>query len=634
MTNAPLPDSSELTRENFIHSGWKEILGDSPMDHYQKAHHKFSTAISKAHEDGDLPRAKILLLLAAACSMLLTNKSPSEPFAPLATGYGISTDTLDSFSDPDINFLAEILDEVDHHMLKGRLADIIWLRKTPTDVSFALEAIDNYRSLDLNKESWVTDIGDCWKRALILSLMLRQGAENRTKEIEEKLLTALNSASTDDHHFGYWLATTLKESKLGKNNEANIANKLKDLGDEFESGGNFYAARDYYRLAGIWFRDSGEANTHIDMQAKVAEGWIKEANQMMSSNNPSAIPAVGFYDNAIQAYREIPNYERGARKINERITELIHLHEDASQRASEELKPVRTPGVDLTDAVRESRTSVEGKEPQEALAYFISLHRANAQRIRQTSLENLQNFPYIALASQTIISHDGRVAGRTQGVALSGTPEENEPIVWAQMQRNYALEIGLIVQGGIKPALEVIRIEHHLRETDFINLARNSPAVPPGREELFGKALYHGYENDFTTAIHLLTPQIEHMIRYRLKAAGVNTLHTNQQGIQDEKALSSLVEAPEFEEIFGEDLAFEIKSLFSDHLGPNLRNNVSHGLFTAEECQSDASIYAWWLALKIVFRTYWAAYRRTGTDHDTTEGETNNENHGEPNHQE
>ena len=265
MTNAPLPDSSELTKENFIHSGWKEILGDSPMDHYQRAHHKFSTAISKAHEDGDLPRAKILLLLAAACSMLLTNKSPSEPFAPLATGYGISTDTLDSFSDPDINFLAEILDEVDHYMLKGRLADIIWLRKTPREVNFALEAIDNYRSLDLNKESWVTDIGDCWKRALILSLMLGAGAGNRLAELEKAFVTALDSATKEDDYFGHWLAQILKEFKLGRDDEANIANKLQDLGTKFENDGKFYAARDHYRLAGIWFRDSGETAKHIDM---------------------------------------------------------------------------------------------------------------------------------------------------------------------------------------------------------------------------------------------------------------------------------------------------------------------------------------------------------------------------------
>ena len=634
MTNAPLPDSSELTRENFIHSGWKEILGDSPMDHYQRAHHEFSTAISKAQEDGDLPRAKIFLLLAAACSMRLTNKSPSEPFAPLATGYGISTETLDSFSDPDINFLAEILDEVDHPMLKARLADIVWLKGTSRDVRFALEAIDNYRLLNLNKESWVTDIGDCWKRAIVLSLMLGGGAGNRVGEIEEKILSALDSATTDDQYFGHWLARILKEFRLGKDNEADIASKLKGLGDEFENGGNFYAARDYYRLAGVWFRDSGEATKHIDMQVEVAEGWVKETEQRMSSNNPSALVSMGFYDNAIQAYREVPNSERESRKINERITKLIQLHEDASQRALGEMKTVSTPGLDITKAVIQSRNSVKGKEPLQALANFISLHRANAQRIRQTSLENLKQSPFAALISHTVLGHDGRVAGKTQGVSLSGTPEENEPTVWAQMQQNYALEVDLVVRGGIMPALEVIRIEHQFREADFIDLTKNSPAVPPGREGLFGKALYYGYEDHFATAIHLLTPQVEHMIRYRLKTAGVNTLHIDQQGIPDEKGLSSLVEAPEFEEIFGEDLAFEIKSLFSDHLGPNLRNNVSHGLFTTEECQSIASIYAWWLALKIVFRTYWAAYQRTKTDQETTEGDTNNGNHGEPNPQE
>ena len=34
-------------------------------------------------------------------------------------GYGISAETLDSFSESDTNFKAEILDEVDHPMLKA-----------------------------------------------------------------------------------------------------------------------------------------------------------------------------------------------------------------------------------------------------------------------------------------------------------------------------------------------------------------------------------------------------------------------------------------------------------------------------------------------------------------------------------
>ena len=58
MTNAPFPDSSELTREDFIRSGWKEILRKSPISHYQEASNDFSSAMSNAQEEGDLPRAK------------------------------------------------------------------------------------------------------------------------------------------------------------------------------------------------------------------------------------------------------------------------------------------------------------------------------------------------------------------------------------------------------------------------------------------------------------------------------------------------------------------------------------------------------------------------------------------------
>ena len=175
--------------------------------------------------------------------------------------------------------------------------------------------------------------------------------------------------------------------------------------------------------------------------------------------------------------------------------------------------------------------------------------------------------------------------------------------------------------GWIIPALDIMHTEHRFTEADFIALARNSPEVPPGREELFGKALFNGYEYDFATALHLLTPQIEHMVRYRLKSVGAITTHTDQHGIEDEKGLSSLVGDPMFEQYFGEDLAFEIRALFCDHFGANLRNNVSHGLITTQECYSPHSIYAWWLGLKIVFRTYWAAYQLHIADQDSPEDE-------------
>ncbi len=123
-------------------------------------------------------------------------------------------------------------------------------------------------------------------------------------------------------------------------------------------------------------------------------------------------------------------------------------------------------------------------------------------------------------------------------------------------------------------------------------------------------ALFSGYDNDFVTTLHLLVPQIEHMVRYHLKSAGVKTTTLDNRGIETENGLSTLIELPECEKIFGEDLTFEIKALFCDACGPNLRNELAHGLLDDKACQTVYAVYAWWLGLKLVFNTFWNAARK------------------------
>ena len=244
--------------------------------------------------------------------MMLTNKSRSEPYGPMWVGNGRSSPTPDWFSESDINFLAEILDDVDDPMLKGRLADLVWL-KTPGGARFALEAIDSYRSINLTEETWASEVGDCWKRALTLTRMLGEGAEDHIQEMEEYLLAKFGLTTSDDKFFGHWLAETLKEFGMGRNQEEPIAEKLEVLAQGFEEGGDFYGGRDYYRLAGEWFRAAGQGSRQTDMTVAAAEGYVKDAKARMSSDNPSALVAVGFYDGAIQTYREIPRTERASR---------------------------------------------------------------------------------------------------------------------------------------------------------------------------------------------------------------------------------------------------------------------------------------------------------------------------------
>jgi hypothetical protein len=137
--------------------------------------------------------------------------------------------------------------------------------------------------------------------------------------------------------------------------------------------------------------------------------------------------------------------------------------------------------------------------------------------------------------------------------------------------------------------------------------------VPVGRERIIAKALFAGYDNDFVTALHILIPQLEHLVRFHLKQHGAKTTNLDKNGIENEKGLSTLMELPEIETIFRKDLSFEIKALFCDPFGPNLRNELAHGLLDYEEAQSIYSIYAWWLGLSIIFNMFWNA-KHSGTD--------------------
>jgi hypothetical protein len=202
------------------------------------------------------------------------------------------------------------------------------------------------------------------------------------------------------------------------------------------------------------------------------------------------------------------------------------------------------------------------------------------------------------------------------GTSLSESFTESDEIALrAEMMRDYGILLSLVVQGTIWPAHQAMLLEHRLSDADFIGLARNSPIVPKGREGLFGKALSKGYDRDFVVALHLLVPQIEHMVRFHLKNAGAITTNLDKDGIEMENGLSTLIDLPEAQSVFGKDLVFELKSLFCDSLGSNLRNEIAHGLLEEEECYSVHAIYAWWLSLRIVINTWWnSSHQREQAD--------------------
>ena len=607
------PEDLAISLDDFVASGWKQVLSQAPRKDYSTMWQAFSAAARRSIEQGQNEYGKVFWLLADACSMMLSPSSPNEPFKPFAVFHDRRSVVPDDFHDADILFFGEIVDAVDDDWLKARLSDLVWLKGKPRNTAFALKAIDAYRGLSLDTDTWIHGGRDCWPRAISLARMLKGVAGDRLAQMEAKIVVAFNAATRADGFLGLWLSDLLKSNGLGRVHRADMARKLEALAHEFDGEGDLHRAREYFSAAANWHKAIPDEDKAAEMTAAVAEGWVKEAIARTASTSQSHMVAASFYENAIQTYRTIPKAERAKHRVDERIAELRARLNDSGERSLEEMGMIRTPAVDITQIVENARKSVTGKSEQEALLAFANLYGgANADELRSSALERMRQYPLQSLFSATVISRDGRVIAKRPAMSLGGElTEDDEIAIRAEMIRDYGTLVSMVAQGDIWPALEVLLLEHRLRESDFIDLARHSPLVPKERAGLFGKALFAGYERDFVTALHILTPQIEHLVRVHLKEAGAKTTNLDKDGVQNENGMSTLMDLPEAEQVFGKDLAFEFKSLFCDAFGPNLRNELAHGLLGEDGCHSPYAIYAWWLALRLTFNTWWNAARRS-----------------------
>ena len=600
-----------LTVDDFTACGWKAALAGAGSHGYPSMREALSAAARQAIDEDRQAQGKALQLLADACSMRLSPDSFNDPFKPFAVFHDGSSIIPEDLLEDDIAFFAQIVGEIDDPWLKARLADLVWLIQHPRKVKFALAAIDSYRMIPLDTKTWWSGGQECWRRAICLVCMLGEGGGERLEQMEASIINAFELVTKQDGFLAFKLADLLKSNALAGLHSTKIAAQLENLAREFEGESNFYSAREYFQASVGWFKASGDDAKSVKMTVEVAEGWVKEAVSRASSDQPSHAAAASFYEKAIQTYRTIPHSDRVKHRGDERIVELRALLNESGEKSLDEMNVISTPGVDISQVVEDARNSVKGKGIVEALKAFANLRSVtNAKELRESAIKNLHNYPLQTLFPAMVMSRDGRVIGKRPGMGHSATPSDgDEVVIRSEMIHSHSIAVDLVVRGRIWPALEMLLLEHRLREADFVVLARQAPIVPMGRELLFGKALFAGFDRNFITALHLLVPQIEHMVRFHLKQAGGKTTNLDTNGIENENGLNSLMEVPETEKIFGEDLSFEIEALFCDPSGPNLRNELAHGLIDDNACQSTYAIYAWWLGLKLVFNTFWNAYR-------------------------
>ena len=539
---------------------------------------------------------KSLLLLANICLLKLNSESRNDPFQPFMT-YGNKRSFLPiDLTDEEILYLSSIVDEDLPPILKARIADILWTYSKPKNKKHSEIAIENYISMDVFDDFFEPDVYVFWERAVMLAKQTKNSS--LIEKIKSKLLNKIDNPSTSWNFHLLKIIEIFDNTDLDKGLNHELAEKLLEKQKEFNHEQQFHIAEQYLELAAKLFKKSGNEEDSYKSLALLSQATENHGDYR---KNESAMVANSFYKLALQRYREIPNSYRNTLQIDQKLDTVQDQLTQSGLLITDELQLISTKQMNISELQEQSINHVKDKQTAfESLLYFSGVSSCNFESIWKSTERYIQNSVVSSLFGATSVSVDGRKISSIPPLALDGNNKDE--VILKTAIKNFGVHIHLAVEGCILPALNQIQEEHIFPKDFLVDLCKLSDIVPEKREILVTNALYQGFEWDFRSAIHLLAPQAENMVRQLLKRNRFVTTHIDQNGIENEMGLSSLVSIDGAREILGDDLWFELQAVFTDSLSANLRNEVGHGLLDDDTSNSLYSIYAWWMVLRLVVR--------------------------------
>lgn len=533
-------------------------------------------------------------LLATVAWFMPRGDDWTNPYGPFAV-FGDRRSLIPAdFAEADIAVLAEIAELIPNLILRSRVLDVVAITGEralrPARHAAQLQALVDH---GVTAEA-MTYAAEQWDRGLAVGVRFR-AASAQLEEIERQLVEA--ASTSPDGGLAVRAARLLGEHRLGRQHAAAIAEHLAGHAGGIES----IAAQQTLEVAAEWYRRAGDPEKAEDATYSIVQRLIGEADAS------EAFRASVHLEMALKILRTLSRAARKRLGAAGLSTELARRIRTSGAAAMGQMRVFTVEGGDISDHVAELLAAIRSDDPVESVRRFAGMQAfASLSAARTEAEQRERQSPLSFLAARRTLTSDGRTVYRSpdgDGATIYG----EKAATWEGMIQHYQMRVsllgGIVLPGGWRQ----LSTDHRLHIGDFRALAAGSAIVPSTHEEVFARGLHHGYSGDFGTAVHLLVPAIEALVRLHLANAGERTSAISADGNEHEIGLSALMENERVVDIFGEDVAFELRALLCGPIGPNLRNEVAHGLTGNAVFSSGVSVYLWWLTLKLVFMPYWNA---------------------------
>ena len=475
--------------------------------------------------------------------------------------------SLDGITPACIDYWTMRMKAAQHPALRARYGDLVWdlslkvtNKKPPIEAAYI--AIDGYvDAIATGRCEPFEGSGHIQKRALTLAASV--DAERLRKAVPRlQQYAAAPSESEERDRRQLELFGILTQIRGNRRPAAELQSLAADLrtrldeldtakSDKFTIGDIALPLADYYWSS----QQPDEAKTVLRIWGAAVERLANETTMSMLAS--------GWLSELHEVYQR---YE-----MHDEARELVGEIEAASAGIEQELIRVShstTIPQEEWDKVVDDLTSGTKEEVLRKLAVNFLPRVDDAERLVK---EIGSNAIYMNLTQQ-IVAEDGRVTA-------SIGPVKND------LDGHVVQQLGQTMQfyGQLyRPAFEEAVTRLQLTVDDIIAWLAECPLFTDDRLKLLKPAIAAYLNGDWSTAIHVAIPQIEHALRQVLVLCGQPLTRPHRNGTFLLKNLDEVLRDPATERALPKDVRLYLRTLLCDQRGLNIRNNVCHGLWGSE----------------------------------------------------
>lgn len=235
-------------------------------------------------------------------------------------------------------------------------------------------------------------------------------------------------------------------------------------------------------------------------------------------------------------------------------------------------------------------TLFHGLSRQEAiLAFGECAMLYKVEEVRQGVLTEQQKNVFSSLFSKRFIDEEGRLVKILSPLDLRD-PQEDASLLREHMVHYVSDRRSLGETICLQLAYHKVRERGAVASDDLSFLIDRNALIPEERRAIIRTGLQLGLNGELYASLHILLPQTENLLRELVKLCGDMPTYLKEDGTEDIKPLSQLFDSQKLREAYDEDLLFTWKTLLDERGGPNLRNEIAHGVLSPKRGSGGAAL--------------------------------------------